>query len=149
REGNDGALGRGTGAAASGAEAASRDGRDVDDLAGRLSLHDRAYGVTEEEGRVQVESDQALPLGQRQLGDGGRGAGDDGAATDGVDEDVDTAVGASHAVDRLGHLSRIEPIGPARLGLSAATTNRIHEGVETGLVRIHADHRASLGADDL
>src|SRR5206468_9775790 len=100
REGNDAALGRGIGAAAGGADAASRDGRDVDDLAGPLSLHDRGYGVTEEEGRVQVESDQALPLGQRQLVDGGRGAGDDGAATDGVDEDVDTAVGASHAVDR-------------------------------------------------
>src|SRR5439155_4119255 len=120
-----------------------------DDLAGPLSLHDRGYGVTEEKGRVQVEGDQALPLGQRQVVYGGRGAGDDGAAAVRVDEDVDTAVGAHHAVDHLGHLSRIEPIGPAPLGLSPATANAVHDRVETGLVRIYADHRASFAADDL
>src|SRR5204862_182515 len=82
REGDDAALGGGVGGAAAGAEPASGDRRDVHDLAGGLALHDGHDRVAEQEGAGEVEVQQALPVGERQLVDGRGWLADDRAAAD-------------------------------------------------------------------
>ena len=75
--------------------------------------------MREQERAGQVEVDQRLPVGQRQLLGGGAGLGDDRAAADGVDEDVDPAEALGGVGDHVVHLALFERVGVVGMGLAA------------------------------
>ena len=91
-EGDDAALGRGIGAGAVVAEATAGDRGQVHDLAAALLLHHRNDRVRAEEGGVEVEGDELLPVGEAQLLGRRLRIGDHRAAAHRVDQDVDGAV---------------------------------------------------------
>jgi len=124
-------------------------GRDVHDLAAPLTLHHRRHRVAEEECPVEVEGEEALPLGERQLVDGGGGAGDDGAPAHRVDQDVDAPVFADDARDHVAHLGGIEGVGAPPMRARAGGAERGHRRVQPRLIGVHAHDHAALTADDL
>ena len=76
----------------------------------------------EQEGAVEIEVDQALPFGEGQLVDPCAGIGDDRAAADGVDQDVDPAEFLLDGGDCGLYLPGIERVAkpPVRLAACAA-----------------------------
>jgi hypothetical protein len=105
--------------------------------------------VREEERAVEVEGEQLLPVGERQLVDGGCRLGDHGAAPDRVHEDVDPSVGPHDVRDDSVHGRRVERVGDAALGAAAGVANRRHGLVEPALVGVDPDDDSALGTDDL
>src|SRR5207247_3098917 len=71
RKGDDPAFGGGVRAAAARAEPSSSDRRDVHDLPGALTLHDWRDHVAKEKSPVEVEGEEALPFGEREVVDRG------------------------------------------------------------------------------
>ena len=152
-EGDDAALGRGIGAGAVVAEATAGDRGQVHDLAAALLLHHRDDRVRAEEGGVEIEGDELLPVGEAQLLGRRLRIGDHRAAAHRVDQDVDGAVVARHVGDQLFDLRGIQGIDQLALHLAARLAGRLaerrHGLVEMALVVVGDDHRGAFAHHDL
>src|SRR5205823_8930012 len=149
REGDDPTLRGGVGAAAALAEPPPCDGRDVHDLAAPLALHDRRHRVAEEERALEVERDETLPLGERELVDRGRRPRDHRAPPDRVDQDVDASELTDDAVHQGADLPRIQRVGPACERSSPRRADSEHRRVEPCWVSVHADDDPAFATDDV
>jgi len=105
--------------------------------------------VAEEERPGEVEVQELLPVGQRQLVDRRRRLADDRAAADGVDEDVDALVLLHRSLHDALDLRGVQRVGGERVRGAAALADGAGRLVERGLVRVHEDDGAALAADDL
>ena len=148
-EGDDAALGGGIGAAARDAEAAPGDRRQVDDLAALLPLHHRHHSVGEEERATQVEVDQRPPVVEAQLVDRGAGFGDDRAAADRVDQDVDRGEFLRHRRDGPIDLRRVERVTQPGVRPPAGLAQFCHRPVEPLRVVVDRDDDPAFARDNV
>src|SRR5262245_57868238 len=105
--------------------------------------------MDEEKGALEIECEELLPLGQRELVHGGSGPGHDGAPAHGVDQDVDVPMLAHHTLHYLVDLRRVERIGPVRMGAAACGLDSGDRILEPALVVVHESDGATIGADDV
>ena len=106
----------------------------------------------EQEGAVEVEGDQLLPVGEGQFLGGGLRIGDHRAAADRVDQDVDPAVVALDFGDQpvdLGRVQRVDQLAfDLAARLAAGLAQRRYRLVEAALVIVDGDHRRALARHD-
>src|SRR6185437_15960980 len=148
-EGDDPALCRGIGGARRDAAAAPGDRGQVDDLAAALLLHHRHDGVGEQERAVKVELDEFLPVLETQLVHRRARFGDDRAAADRVDEDVDAAVLGGDRVDEVADLLGVECVANPAVGAAAGGADFLHRLFEPRLVVVDADDDGAFAAHDV
>jgi hypothetical protein len=98
---------------------------------------------------AEIEVNEALPVGEAQLVDTGRGIGDDRAAANGVDEDIDSAEFLFRRGHRLFHLRRVGRIAEPAVGPAAAVAQCRHRGLEPPRVIVDADDDRTLARHDL
>src|SRR5207244_11835961 len=105
--------------------------------------------VAEEERPVEVEGDEALPLGERELVDCGGRPRDDRAPAHRVDQDVDPPELAHDAVDHVTDLGRVQGVARSRVPLAPGPPDPATGLLESALVGVDADADAALAPDDL
>ena len=75
--------------------------------------------------------------------------GDDGAAADGVDQNIDAPVLVDDPLHGAGHLRAVERVGHEPVGRTAGGPDGAHDLIESLLVELDGDDRSALTADDL
>jgi len=93
--------------------------------------------------------DQRLPVRQRQLIGGGAGLGDDGAAADRIDEDVDAPEALDGVGDHAFDLAFIERIGVVGMGLAAGGRDLGNGCIQPLAIDVHGGDASTFRADDV
>src|SRR5262245_43363195 len=121
----------------------------IDDLATALTLHDGHDRIAEEEGPVEVKEEEALPLVERKNIDGSAGVGNDGTASDSIDQNINAAICRHSLLHHPCHVGRLQRIGHQGIGCAASAAYPVHNLLNSCLVEVHPHHGAPFSPDHL
>ena len=104
--------------------------------------------MAKQEGCVHVEGNQLAPIGKAQLICCRGGIGDDGAAADAVDQDVDAAAFGDDSLHSGRSLALIECVAGDADRLAAGRADRAHRSIDTGRIAVHHGNDGAFAGHD-